>query len=208
MRSYLTQAVIGTTALASESSAHSCTALVLSGGGSNGAWEVGVLWGLVNYGNADDFKYDVVSGISAGSINTLAMAGYEVGQEKELADWVSDLWNNLKTSDVWQNWTLSIAEGLTIKAGLLDNSPLLAYMENIASSFTDIKRRVTMGAANVNTGEFTTFDQTNTSLSDLPKASFSSASIPGVFPPYNWDGVGIFMDGGTIYNVNIQSAIE
>ena len=158
MRSYLTQTVIAATALASETSAHSCTALVLSGGGSNGAWEVGVLWGLLNYGNPDDFKYDVVSGISAGSINTLAMAGYEIGKEKELADWVSDLWKNLKTSDVWQNWTLSIAEGLTVKAGLLDNSPLLAYMESIAENFTDYERRVTIGAGNVNTGEFHTFD--------------------------------------------------
>ena len=62
-----------------------CTALVLSGGGSNGAWEVGVLWGLLNYGNPNDFKYDVVSGISAGSINTLALAGWDIGKEKEAA---------------------------------------------------------------------------------------------------------------------------
>jgi len=28
-----------------------CRALLLSGGGNNGAWEAGVLYGLVNYGN-------------------------------------------------------------------------------------------------------------------------------------------------------------
>ena len=27
-----------------------CTALVMSGGGSNGAWESGVLWGLLHLG--------------------------------------------------------------------------------------------------------------------------------------------------------------
>ena len=32
-----------------------CTALILSGGGSNGAWEVGVLWGLTHYGDPEDF---------------------------------------------------------------------------------------------------------------------------------------------------------
>ena len=65
--------------------ADSCTALVLSGGGSNGAWEIGTLWGFVNYGNPDDFRYDVISGISAGSINTMALSAWEIGKEKEAA---------------------------------------------------------------------------------------------------------------------------
>lgn len=205
MRSYLTSAALAATAFANDS----CKILVLSGGGSNGAWEMGVFYGLVNYGNADDFTYDVVSGISAGSINTLAFAGWDIGKEKEAAQWGSDLWKNLKTSDVWQNWTLSIAEGLTMKAGLLDNSPLLAYMQGLVKdNFTKYGRRVSIGSANVNTGEFHVFDQKNTALEDLARASFASASIPTVFPPYNWEGIGLFMDGGTIYNVNIQSAIE
>ena len=205
MRSYLKQAGIVTTAL-SASQDH-CTALVLSGGGANGAWEMGVLWGLLNYGNPDDFRYDVVSGISAGSINTLLLASTEIGDEKAAAQMGSDLLKNLKTSDVWQNWTLSIVEGLTMKGGLLDNSPLLAFMENIASTFKGYGRRVSIGAANVNTGELHIFDQTNTSITDLARAAFASSSIPGVFPPYEWDGIGVFMDGGTINNVNILSAV-
>ena len=201
MRSYLNYSLFATAALASQ---ESCKALVMSGGGSNGAWEIGVFWGLVNYGNPDDFAYDVVTGVSAGSINTLALSGWEVGQEKEAAQWASDLWNNLKTSDVWKNWTLSIAEGLTIKAGLLDNSPLLAFMEGVVKdNFTKYGRRVSLSAANVNTGEFHKFDQTTTPITDLAKAAFASASIPTIFPPYNWEGVGLFMDGGTIKNVDI-----
>lgn len=78
-----------------------CRALVLSGGGNNGSWEVGVLYGLVNNGTASDYAYDVVTGVSAGSINTIAMAGWEVGNEKAMADWLTDLWKNLKSSDVW-----------------------------------------------------------------------------------------------------------
>ena len=70
-----------------------CTALALSGGGNNGSWEVGVFWGMVNYGDAEDFKFDVMTGVSAGAINTGVMSGWEIGTEKELADWGSDLWN-------------------------------------------------------------------------------------------------------------------
>ena len=51
-----------------------CKALVMSGGGSNGAWEAGVIYGFANYGNASDFEWDVISGVSAGSINALAIA--------------------------------------------------------------------------------------------------------------------------------------
>ena len=35
-----------------------CYALVLSGGGTNGAWEAGVIWGLMNYGDPTNFEYD------------------------------------------------------------------------------------------------------------------------------------------------------
>ena len=49
-----------------------CRALVLSGGGANGAWEAGVMWGLAHYGDAQDFYWDVHTGISAGSINTIS----------------------------------------------------------------------------------------------------------------------------------------
>ena len=95
-----------------------------------------------------------------------------------------------------------------MKGGLLDNSPLDAFLKNVSKDFTEYGRRTTIGAANVNTGEFHTFDQKNTSIHDLYRASVASASIPTVFPPYNWDGVGLFMDGGTINNVNIAGAIE
>ena len=92
-----------------------CRALVLSGGGNNGSWEAGLLHGFVNAGNPADFAYDVVTGVSAGSINALAFAGWEIGKEVEMAAWISDLWKNLKTSDVWKDWTIGKVAGLTYK---------------------------------------------------------------------------------------------
>ena len=82
-------------------SQESCKAVALSGGGSNGAWEMGVLWGFTHYGNPTDFAYDVVTGISAGSINAVQMMGYPLGEEVAMSEAGADLWNNLKTSDVW-----------------------------------------------------------------------------------------------------------
>jgi len=45
-------------------------------------------------------------------------------------------------------------------------------------------------------------------MSELADAAVSSAAIPLVFPPHVWEGKGIFMDGGTVRNINIDAAIE
>ena len=74
-----------------------CNALVMSGGGSNGAWEAGVIWGLVHYGNADDYKWDVVSGVSAGSINSIGIGVWAPGEEVQGSEELVDIWSNLST---------------------------------------------------------------------------------------------------------------
>jgi predicted acylesterase/phospholipase RssA len=78
-----------------------CNALVLSGGGSNGAWEIGILWGLLHYGNPADFEWDWMSGISAGGINTAAMSGFPVGSETEAVEWLSQVFTTLSSDQIW-----------------------------------------------------------------------------------------------------------
>ena len=51
-----------------------CYALSLEGGGAKGAYEAGVIWGMMHYGNPDDFQWKVVTGISAGAVNTGAVS--------------------------------------------------------------------------------------------------------------------------------------
>ena len=74
-----------------------CHALVMSGGGSNGAWEAGVIWGLVHYGNPDDFKWDVVSGVSAGSINSIGIGVWAPGEEVQGSEELVKIWGSLTT---------------------------------------------------------------------------------------------------------------
>ena len=91
----------------------------------------------------------------------------------------------------------------------MDNGPLLRYLTDQLYNFPEgAKRRISLGAVNVETGEFEVFDQTNTVFQDFPRAAVASSSIPGVFPPHVWKGRGIFMDGGTVYNTNMTSAIQ
>jgi predicted acylesterase/phospholipase RssA len=64
-----------------------------------------------------------------------------------------------------------------------------------------------LSAADINTGEFVEFKNDNTSYYDMAQAALSSSSIPGVFPPQNFKGH-LLMDGGTVWDVNISSAIN
>ena len=59
-----------------------CTALALSGGGAHGAYETGVLWGMYNsVEDKSSMAYDVISGVSVGSINAVAASLFPKGQE-------------------------------------------------------------------------------------------------------------------------------
>lgn len=53
-----------------------CKVLSVSGGGSKGAYEVGVIKGVVEY--LED-QYDVYSGVSVGSINALGFSLFDYG---------------------------------------------------------------------------------------------------------------------------------
>jgi len=69
-----------------------CNALALSGGGANGAWEAGVIWGLMHSDQAKDFRYDVVAGVSAGAINTSVISMFTPNDGVAMSEFLSDTW--------------------------------------------------------------------------------------------------------------------
>ena len=69
-----------------------CRALVMSGGSHNGAWEAGVIWGLTHYGDPANFAWDVITGVSAGAINTGATAVFATGDEVAMTEYLSEAW--------------------------------------------------------------------------------------------------------------------
>ena len=65
-----------------------------------------------------------------------------------------------------------------------------------------------MAATNVETGEYTEWTQDDLTIDEIPNAAVASSSIPGFFPPYRWEGRGVFMDGMTAYNINVEGAVK
>lgn len=69
-----------------------CRALALSGGGTNGAWEAGVVWGLTHYGDPKDYEWEVHTGVSAGSINTAGMVGFAPEDTVKATEYLANMW--------------------------------------------------------------------------------------------------------------------
>ena len=71
-----------------------CLAIVLGGGANNGAWEAGVIYGLVNYGDPKDYQWDVVAGVSIGGAVGFFISLFAKGDEVAMANYLSDFWLN------------------------------------------------------------------------------------------------------------------
>jgi len=78
----------------------------MSGGGVKGSYEAGVLYGMYNAEQTDKskFAYDLVSGVSAGSINAGALSMFEKGDEGNAFSILSDTWANAKTENIYKSW--------------------------------------------------------------------------------------------------------
>jgi len=91
-----------------------------------------------------DVEWDVMSGVSAGSINSAVMSLFAVGDEKLMVDFLLDITLNITTKNVYQEWPEGLLYGLLHKSGIFNDQPLLDYAQSIISKFSSIKRRLAM----------------------------------------------------------------
>lgn len=122
-------------------------ALVMSGGGARGAYQVGVLRAIVKH--FPDYTPPIITGVSAGAINAIALAARK-GTFREAVEQLSDLWGNLTTDQVFKTNTLSLAyigskwarklisggHGTQRVGGLVDTQPLRELITRVAGPGT------------------------------------------------------------------------
>ena len=191
----------------------------MSGGGSKGSYEAGALYGLYHTdkeADADKYAYDVVTGVSAGSINTACSVVFAPDDVENFVNYLSEKWQELKEDNVWIPWKpAGIITGVNKESGALDDSPLPKFIQSVWDEMGGvIKRKITVSCVDANTGAYHLFNETS---ADPIKAVVSSSSIPFVFPhqiwaPNTYDNPTpnnlTCMDGGTVYNTNLVSAVE
>ncbi len=183
-----------------------CRAIAFSGGGSKGAFEAGVVYGLNHAGNPADFAWDVVSGVSAGALNSGGISLWAPSQGIEMSEWMEQLWLSLTNDQVYKEWPNTVIDGLFNKAGFFDNSPLLNLMTKLFNEKGKFQRQIVVSAVDVNTGKYQTFDN-SLGFDKFPTAVVASASIPFIFPHRDFDGY-VLMDGSTAWNTNLASAVD
>jgi len=181
-----------------------CKALSMEGGGSHGAYEAGVIWGLAKGLPDDEVNWNVVTGISTGAINSGGVAQFPMGQEKQMADFLVNVWLSLNNSAVYVNWPGGLVEGLIYEYGIFNNAPCketLKYYYN-----KGFRRNITVGATNYN--DATTVQFTERLLGDeMLEGIVSSGTPPFVFPHQQFRG-SVYADGGCIVNLDYFAAVE
>lgn len=175
----------------------STTALVLAGGGSYGAVQVGMLQALVEAG----VRFDLVVGASVGALNGAYFAARpNTGGVAELAR----LWLNLRQADVFPFSLTEAIGGLLQRRGhvlqpvalrrLIRRALPLQRIEDASLPLHIVASDLLNGAEVV------------LSHGDVEQALLASAAIPLVFPAVSIGGR-LLVDGGVACNTPIASAV-
>jgi NTE family protein len=175
------------------------TAFVLSGGGSLGAVQVGMLQALAER----EVHPDLLIGTSAGAINAAYVAGYGTG--RQALDDLARIWGGLRRQDVFP---FDPVRHLLAVAGAL---PSLCSNHNLRRLIdTHLPYRNLEDAAfpvHIVTTNLLSGEEVLISSGDTVSAVLASATIPGVFPAVQREGLTL-VDGGVANNAALSQAVE
>ena len=174
------------------------TAFVLSGGGSLGAVQVGMLQALSERGVTPD----VLIGTSAGALNAAWVAGHGSGRESIAA--LADVWLALHRQDVFPVAPLrSVLAVAGIRPSLCANTGLRRLIESHLT-FRDLEDAAI--PLHLVTTNLLSGAEVLLSSGDAVSAVVASAAIPGVLPPVERDGL-VLVDGGVSDNAALSQAV-
>lgn len=178
-------------------------ALVLSGGGSHGAFQVGALDYLINEAN---LSYDILIGISVGSLNGSFLSMYPTTQEKQAILDLKKFWLNLKTENVYKNWFPFGAIHALWKNSAYNSQPLIDLSRKtiLLDKIRKSGKQISVGAVSLNTGKYCNFTQNNDNFVDCMLAS---SAFPGALKPININNE-LWVDGGVKHESPVKRAIE
>lgn len=173
-------------------------ALILSGGGARGAYQVGVWKFLLNMG----WKPDLICGTSVGAINAV---GIGCGQNLEE---LIQIWKTIERGKVYRISLLRQLIDFFTKRGftpVMDTAPLKAFLQERFNlpQLRHSEIEIVIAAVNILTSQLKFF---NHKVIDLEHV-MASSSIPILFPWQYIDGVPHW-DGGVMMNTPILPALE
>lgn len=204
--------------------------LVLQGGGALGAYQVGVYQALAAAG----VEIDWVIGTSIGAINASLIAGSPPAERIErLCDFWRRVERQSFVPDLMPAWFSAVARNMLAitdgvpgffspqpaaflsphlslgsnAAGYYSVAPLAATLGELVDFdlVNNGKTRLTVGAANVSTGQMRYFDSRDMPL-DV-RHVMASGALPPAFPAVRIDGE-LYWDGGIVSNTPVEAVFD
>lgn len=171
------------------------TALVLAGGGSLGAIQVGMLRELLAAGQ----RFDLVVGASVGAINA---AYFAANPTREGVAGLEDIWRNITRRDVMPLSFVTLINVLLRRDYVFDGSALRRLLERHLSGLIE----ATALPLHIVATDLLSGDEIVLSSGPMVQAVLASTAIPGIFPPVSIDERWL-IDGGIADNAPISAAI-
>ncbi|MCJ8159669.1 patatin-like phospholipase family protein [Sphingomonas sp. LaA6.9] len=177
-------------------------AIVLSGGGAKGAFQVGVLDELVVKRR---IRFDIFAGVSTGAIQALGGAQDDV--PGLLAAWLALRGND----DVYRQRPLGVVGGLLGADSIYDATPIRARIRMFADEarLSAAGRKLLLGVVNLGTGQFRSINET---VPGIANWVYASAAMPLFFQPLRTrDAAGRdeqWVDGGVRNVTPLDAAME
>lgn len=177
-------------------------AIVLSGGGAKGAFQVGVVHELVvNRG----VRLDIVAGVSTGAIQALGVAQDDVPG-------LLDRWLGIRgNGDIYKERPLGIAGGILGEDAIYDTAPLRRMLKSFADDrkLKASGRKLRLGVVNLGTGDYRGIDE---SVPGIHNWVYASSAMPVFFDPLKTtaaDGTEEqWVDGGVRNVTPLDDALE
>lgn len=170
-------------------------ALVLSGGGARGAWQVGALKYLyVDEGN----KYDIISGVSVGALNGAFLSQYDKGSGIQAYAELENLWLELSNNKIYRKWYYGILGTIPAawKPSIYTTKPLRKLIKDNIDPSKYTERLFSLGAVRRDTGEYKFWHSAEDDFErNLYDYILASSAVPGYFPPHKI-GSSLYLDGG------------
>lgn len=186
-----------------------CRAIVLSGGGDKGAYQASVLTTFIDLLDPVETTYDIVSGISVGSLNGGTFSTFKQGEEKAFKEFVMDVWHSVNFETVFKFWPGGWREGIFEQSAVVDNTPLMNLVyEKLGDR--KLERTFIAGTADMNKGSYEFFKYENVGepvSQHMYDSIFASSAMPGIFPPIERDGM-VLLDGGIVWKNDAVNAID
>jgi predicted acylesterase/phospholipase RssA len=171
--------------------------LVLSGGGSYGAFEMGIVSRLIE---DENYSWDVVTGVSAGSINASYLSTIDKNDIKNHISEFQKLWTSIKSSDIYSpDFFLN---GLSV----FETKKLKSTLENIFEN-RKLLSPLIISATSLSNGTAQHFTNTDFEKYGFTDLIMSSTAIPLLFPPHSFLN-DMFVDGGLTSNILLYEGIN